>query len=377
MEEGSIYSFTSYNSTHYSDSNSTYRSNRKTNSFLYEINQKVKEDSLSLVDMEEGIIALSNFLNGVEEKRPSVSELIGSRINLDECLKLKLQIREKIRQTRTIRKDLFISTSEKGTGTGTGTGTGGGGAGTSQLSPVLSPIPDNHMSFIAKGRSSPPPPMLIPQTSRVSTSHSNVPTPSAALSPSSSSISRHQQTVKPKELNESKGEGKSKVNTQKTPTHFDFNESKVLKSSSSATTTTTTTTTTAAKSITTTVAPATTSISTSASAPKLPISSSSSFSMNDKSQLEPIERPFKTQNLSIQNQTSSSISTHNPTPLVPLVTPILSSSSSSSSHKRKPLIPVDDLADRQVAWLLSIEAKNRLAKQALETQTMREVIILL
>ena len=213
----------------------------------------------------------------------------------------------------------------------------------------------NNTITLTKSRSNPSP-ILLPQTSRVSTANSTL----SSLSPISTSRNNHNNNgsrssnnnngnlTKPiEQQHELKSiDIKSKI-TQKSSTHFNFNNissNNSLPSSSSS------------------------------SNPIRPIETSTSLSSNlEKSQLQPIDSYLKSQNVSqtSSSTTSNTITIQAPQPLIPLVTPVIP----LTSYKgRKPLIPVDDVADRQLAWLLNIEAKNRLAKQALETQSMREVI---
>jgi hypothetical protein len=276
VDESSVYSFTTYNTTHYSDLSN--RLHQKVNSYAIEINQKIKDDNESLIDMEEGIIALANYLNGVEDKRPSVTELIGSRINLDDCLKLKLEIREKIRKTKTIRTDLFTS--------------------------VETSSPSQGISRIKSEMT----PTLTPQTSRMSTPKEHHSRKSGLFS-------------------DGETESKSVLRSQP-PTHKSLEFSKSLSN--------------------------------------LPL----------PSPIKPVTAlPISTLELtrSPEKRTSQGNILTPSSPIRPLVTPLIPSTTQSRTQKSH-LMPVDDLADRQLAWLLNIEAKNRQTKHALEAQMIREVI---
>lgn len=278
-DQTSIYSFTSYNTSHYTDISN--RLHHKVNSYALEINQKVHDDNQSLHDMEEGIIALSNYLNGVEEKRPSVSELIGSRINLDDCLKLKLEIREKIRKTKKIRTDLFTSTLE---------------------SPRGSQKPKSEINSIR----------MTPQTSRVMSPKETSRMPGHLSQPESDSQSRQQTFTKSKP---------KPIETSKSLSSIPLSTPKSLPS-----------------------------------AKTLPVNTDQQKSISD----------------TLQEKRHSQSNDTLTTPFVktPLITPLLP----TSVQKQKSLGPIDDLADRQLAWLLNIEARNRQARQALEAQSIREVI---
>lgn len=277
----SVYSFTSYNTLHYSDI--TNRLHQKVNSYAIEINQKVKDDNQSLNDMEEGIIALSNYLNGVEEKRPSVSELIGSRINLDDCLKLKLEIREKIRKTKKIRTDLFTSSIE---------------------SPHSGPKNKPDVKFDVR---------LTPQTSR-NVSPRNYGQPESELQ-----VHLKQPKLRPKPIETSKSFSSLPSST---PTSIR-----------------------SAKAI-------------SAVEPIAPVR------IDPPKNLSPSNEAIQEKRISQSNDILA-------TPVIkpPLITPLIP----TSSQKQRSLAPIDDLADRQLAWLLNIEAKNRQTRQALEAQSIREV----
>jgi hypothetical protein len=272
FEEGSVYSFTSYNTSHYSDP--SHRSQRKVNSYAIEMNEKVQEDNHSLDGVEEGMIALSNYLNGTEEKRPTVSELIGSRINLDDCLKLKLQIRERIRQTKQIRNDLFTS---------------------------VECLPQQ---VISKGKPEISPPAITSQTSRISTQSSRAPSPTTTTS---SNRVLGNDSNPPSKLSISKSNSKKVEN----------------------------------------------------SSPQI------------QNQSPPRNIPKSLPPTTVATSTAVPPTTISSNPPLPLVVPIL-----SSHHKPPTLLPTDDLADRQLQWLLALEARNRQAKQALEAQTIREVIVI-
>jgi hypothetical protein len=278
LDDNSVYSFTTYNTTHYSDSSN--RLHQKVNSYAIEINQKIRDDNESLNDMEEGIIALSNYLNGVEDKRPSVTELIGSRINLDDCLKLKLEIREKIRKTKKIRTDLFTSVE----------------------------IPSGNIKTKSEIT-----PRLTPQTSRICT-------PNELDSRKSGQLSDGE--------TDSKFVLKPRQPKQK-PIELSKSLSKLPPSS----------------------------LNNSMKAPQVIVPSSTTSST----------APQPTTSTPITSLESSSP----PPPIRQLITPLIPS---TTQRTQKSLMPVDDLADRQLAWLLNIEAKNRQAKHAFEAQTIREVL---
>lgn len=305
-EQGSIYSFTSYNTSHYSSSDLTNRSQLKVNSYAIEMNQKVKEDNQSLNEMEEGMNALSNFLNGIEEKRPSVTELIGSRINLEDCLKLKFEIRERIRKTKQIRTDLFTTVRPH-----------------SPHSPPALPLSSHDPSSSSSNIS--PRVFLSPQTSRITTlghQHSE-----------GENLHLTQPKVrkpKPKMIETSKSFSSLPPSAPVTPIQV----TPLKKAESSKTSQAT------------------------------PSQSFQEYSQDKRTSQSNSNEISNDQRYPQPNDSLPSVKQ-------PLITPLIPS---SAQRNQKYLIPADDLADRQLAWLLNIEAKNRQAKQALEAQIIREVI---
>jgi hypothetical protein len=307
-DQASVYSFTSYNTSHYNSNDLTNRLQQKVNSYAIEMNQKVKDDNESLNDMEEGMNALSNFLNGVEEKRPSVTELIGSRINLEDCLQLKFEIREKIRKTKKIRTDLFTTVS----------------------SPPPSSVDSTSFGGILSKVKSETPRVLTPQTSRISTP-GNV-----YHSEGESHLLTHPKIRKPKP--------------------------KPIETSKSFA-----------------------SLPPSLPATPIPVTITTPL-IKTVSKVESVKTPLATPSPSFQEWSQEKRALHSNSNLnekrsgessdsltsgkQPLITQLIPS---SSQRNQKSLMPADDLADRQLAWLLNIEAKNRQAKQALEAQIIREV----
>jgi hypothetical protein len=310
-DQTSVYSFTSYNTSHYSSNDLTNRLQQKVNSYAIEMNQKVRADNDSLCDMEEGMNALSNFLNGVEEKRPSVTELIGSRINLDDCLKLKLDIREKIRQTKKIRTDLFTSATASSTA----------------VAVTDSTILVGMLSKVKSETSA----VLTPQTSRVSTPGIQHSSPREVLHLAPPKIRK----PKPKSIATSKSFSSLSPSPPITP---------LLPT------------------------PLTRTVS-KAESVQTPLTNPSPTLQEGPQE----KRTSHTNSNEISNEKRYSQSNDSLSPVQmkqPLVTQLIPS---SSQRSHKSLMPSDDLADRQLAWLLNIEAKNRQAKQAMEARITREV----
>lgn len=72
------------------------------------LEKQVKRDFDSLVDVEAGLNAMSDFLDGKEEYLEKSSAIIDNGINVDDMLQLKRSVKEKIKTSgRIIRSDLF------------------------------------------------------------------------------------------------------------------------------------------------------------------------------------------------------------------------------------------------------------------------------
>ena len=111
-DDGSVCSLvthSSYESSYTAQSRKAVQSMKLSN-IAVDIKKRIQIDNMHMDGVLEGISAMTNFLSGVEHKHSSLDDLASSRINLDDCLRLKREIREKIQKSkREKRRDIFTS----------------------------------------------------------------------------------------------------------------------------------------------------------------------------------------------------------------------------------------------------------------------------